>query len=137
MAKFNKVKKEKKSWVISTKKYSYAWWALPLIPVVEIIDYIQNKIDSHRIWSDEKAKKVLDKVLPKVLDYVEEDNAFYYCMDWSEWGLFDNAPLIYRKWVKKFKYRLHKFIQDNYENEDYVKTFENDGYYVWVKFSEK
>lgn len=58
-------------------------------------------------------------------------------MDWSEWGLFDNAPLIYREWVKKFKYRLHKFIQDNYENEDYVKTVENDGYDVWVKFSEK
>lgn len=110
MTKFDKVKKGKKSW---------------------------ERIDNRRVWSDKKAKKVLDKILPKVLDYVEEDNAFYYCMNWSEWELVDKAPLIYRKWVRKFKYELHKFIRDNYENEDYTKTVENDGFCIWVTFSEK
>lgn len=137
MAKFNKVKKEKKSWVINTKKYSYAWWALPLIPIVEVADYIENKIEDRRTWSDEKAKKVLDKILPKVLDYVEEENAFYYCMCWTEWGLVDNAPLVHREWVKKFKYDLHQFVLKGYENKDYDKTLIREYDETWIKFTEK
>lgn len=111
--------------------------ACPIRPIYKLAVYTENKIDNRRKWSGEKAQKVLNKILPKVLDYVEEDNAFYYCMSWSEWGLVDNAPLVYYKWVKKFKYNLHDFIRNKYKNEDYEKTIENDGYGEWIKFTEK
>ena len=137
MASFNKAKKEKKSWVINTKKYSYAWWAFPLIPIVEAVDYIENKIEDRRTWSDEKAKKVLDKILPKVLEYLEEEDAFYYCMCWTEWELVDNAPLVHRKWVKKFRYDLHQFVLKGYENKDYDKTLIREYDETWIKFTEK
>ena len=140
MADFNKAKRTnngKKWYVINTKNYQVYFWALPMLPIVIMIDKLKNWQYNRRTWNDEKAKKVLDKILPKVLDWVEEDSAFYYCMDWSDWGLYHNAPIGYRNWVKKFRYELQKFICYGYENEKYTKTVENDGYGVWVKFSEK
>ena len=136
--KFNKtIKRKCKPLLINTKHNSYYWWAAPLIPFVELYCYIEEKMYERRKWSEEKATKVLNKVLPKILEYVEEDNAFYYCMDWSPCSLYRKAPCYYYKWAEKFSYKLQRFIRDGYENEDYVKTIENDGYDVWVKFSEK
>ena len=140
MANFNKAKRTnngKKWYVINTKNYQVYFWALPVLPVVIIIDKLKNWQYNHRTWNDKKAKKVLDKILPKVLEWVEEDNAFYYCMDWPAWGLYNNAPIGYRNWVKKFRYELQKLIRDGYENEEYTKTVENNGNGIWVKFTEK
>ena len=139
MADFNKAKRTnngKKWYVINTKNYQVYFWALPMLPIVIMIDKLKNWQYNRRTWDDEKAKKVLDKILPKVLEWVEEDNAFYYCMSWSDWGLYDNAPIGYRNWVKKFRYELQKFIRYGYENEKYTKTVESDGYDIWVKFTE-
>lgn len=140
MANFNKAKRTnngKKWYVVNIKNYQVYFWALPILPIVIMIEKLENWQYERRTWSDEKATKVLNKVLPKVLEYVEEDNAFYYCMDWSSCTLYSKAPCYYYKWARKFSYKLQKFIRDGYENEDYVKTIEDDGYDVWVKFSEK
>lgn len=140
MADFNKAKKNnngKKWYVVSTKNYQVYFWALPILPIVIMINKLESCQYKRRVWSDEKAKKVLDKILPKVLEWVEKDDAFYYCMGWSSWDLYNNAPFGYRRWVKKFNYELQKFIRYNYENEKYTKTIDNDGYDIWVKFTEK
>ena len=140
MADFNKAKRTnngKKWYVVNTKNYQVYFWALPLLPIVIMIDKFKNWQYERRTWNDEKAKKVLDKILPKVLDYVEEEDAFYYCMCWTEWGLVDNAPLIHREWVKKFKYDLHQFILKSYENKDYDKTLVREYDETWIKFTEK
>lgn len=143
MADFNKAKRKKinnsKKWyVINTKNYQVYFWALPILPIIIMIDKFENWQYERRTWNDEKAKKVLDKILPKVLEWVEEDNAFYYCMSWSSWSLYNHAPFGYRKWVKKFNYELQKFIRYNYEDEKYIKTIEDNDYDdIWIKFSEK
>ena len=140
MADFNKAKRTnngKKWYVVNTKNYQVYFWALPLLPIVIMIEKLENWQYERRTWSEEKATKVLNKVLPKVLEYVEEDNAFYYCMGWSPCSLYRKAPCYYYKWAEKFSYKLQRFIRDGYENEDYAKTIENDGYDVWIKFSEK
>ena len=83
---------------------------------------------------------MLDKVLPKVLDYSEKDKAFYYNMEWGCSQLWYKAPLRYRKWARKFQYDLHKFIEEGYENAQYIKTVDKDKYLyedTWIKFEEK
>lgn len=143
MAQFDKAKtiekkNDRKWYKIYGKKYTYYIWALPLLPFVLLIDKIKDCQDKRRIWSDERATKALDYVLPKVLDWVEDDKAFYYCMEWGYSRLWRKARVRDRKWAHKFDWRLHKFIQEGYENAEYIKTVETDDYYeTWVKFVEK
>ena len=110
--------------------------ALPLFPFVYCWDRYQEWSYNRRTWDEEKATKVLDKVLPKCLEWVEEDNAYYYCMEWSTNQLWENAG-IHRKWALKFSGKLKNFIEEGYENKNYTKTVEYDGYETWVKFVEK
>ena len=142
MAQFDKAKVEKKRhrkwYIINGKKYSYYIWALPIIPFVLLVDKIQEYQSKRRVWSEEKATKVLDYVLPQVLEWVEEDKAFYYCMQWGVSPLWRKARWRDRKWAYKFDWGLHNFIKDGYENAEYVKTVEqNSCYETWVKFVEK
>lgn len=144
MSTFDKAKQAKKTgkkwWIINTKKYSYYIWALPLIPFIELADRIEEKAYAKRVWDTDKATRVLNKVLPKVLEWVEEEGAFYYCMEWGYSNMWRKSPLKYRKWAKKFQYDLHKFVENGYENPQYIKTVDKGQYYyddTWVKFEEK
>ena len=141
MAQFDNAKKEKKNkrkwYIINGKKYSYYIWALPILPIVLLADKIKDYNYKHRVWSEEKATKVLDYVLPQVLEWVEEDNAFYYSMEWGHSQLWKKARRRDRKWAYKFDYRLHNFIKDGYENAEYTKSIDKDYYETWIKFVEK
>jgi hypothetical protein len=137
-AKIRDTKPKKKPWYqIQSKQYTYYIWSLPLVPIVLLVDKCQEWAGKRRVWSEEKATKVLDAVLPKVLEYVEEDNAYYYSMEWGTSALWRKAPRKYRKWAFKFEYHLKTFIRDGYENTDYTKTIEKDYYETWIKFVEK
>ena len=87
MALFDKAKTpakpRKKWWILHTKNYSYYIWALPILPFVLLADYIKDRNYKRLVWDETIATKVLDKVLPQILEWVEEDNAFYYSMEWS------------------------------------------------------
>lgn len=143
MAQFDKAKavekKYRRKWYeIQGKKYTYYIWALPILPLVLLADKIKDYRYNRRVWSAEKATKVLDYVLPQVLEWVEDDKAFYYSMEWGHSQLWRKARRRDRKWAYKFAYQLHKFIQNGYENAEYIKTVEQDNYYeTWVKFVEK
>lgn len=142
MANFDKAKTPKKTtkkwWILDIKNYSYYIWALPIIPFILLADYIKNHNYKRLVWDEKIATKVLDKVLPQVLEWVEEDNAFYYSMEWGTGNLWRRAPHRYRKWARKFAYQLQKFIEIGYQNTEYIKTTERDIYCeLWVKFVEK
>ena len=124
----------KKWWIINTKNYSVYIWALPLLPFVLIHDKISDYCYKRRVWNEETARKVLNHALPYILEWVEEDNAYYYCMDWGNSSLWEKAPITKRKWARKFAYDLQRFIKEGYENPNYAKSVENDGYDTWVKF---
>ena len=136
-AKIRKNKSEKKWYVIHCKKYSYYIWALPIIPFFVAYDKISEWAYNRRVWNEETARKVLDHALPYILEWIEEDNAFYYCMDWGNSSLWRKAPITKRKWAHKFAYELQKFIKEGYENSNYVKSVENDGYDTWIKFQKE
>lgn len=113
--------------------YSYLmWYEVPLVPICLLQDWLYDR----RQWDEKKATKVLNKILPSKLEWVPEENAFYYCMDWEPYGLVSKTPFYYKKWVEKFRYPLHNFIRDGYENPNYVKTIEDDCE-QWVKFEER
>lgn len=136
-AKTRENKSKRKWYVINGKKYSYYIWALPLIPFVVAYDKVSEWAYNRREWSEETACKVLDHVLPYILEWVEEDNAFYYCMDWGYSNLWRKAPLHLRKWAMKFDYKMHKFIEEGYQKEGYSKSVEKDYYETWVKFQKE
>lgn len=136
--KAKKTKKNTKKWyIINGKKYSYHIWALPLLPFVILYDTLEERANKHRVWSAERATKVLNHVLPKVLEWVEEDKAYYYCMGWSTSNLWRGAKRIDRKWANKWQYQLRDFIKEGYENEHYSKSVEKDYCDTWVKFEER
>ena len=136
--KAKETKSNKKPWyIIHGKRYSYCFWALPLVPFVTLYDVMSQRADKRRVWSEERATKVLNHVLPRVLEWVEEDKAYYYCMDWGTSNLWRSAKRIDRKWAQKWQYQLHKFIKEGYENNNYTKSVENDYYDTWVKFEER
>lgn len=138
---FDKAKEPKKTskkwYIINGKRYSYYIWALPLVPFVTLYDVMSQRADKRRVWSTERATKVLNHVLPKVLEWVEEDKAYYYCMDWGTSGLWRCAKRSDRKWAQKWQYQLRDFIKEGYENEHYSKSVEKDYYDTWVKFAER
>lgn len=136
--KAKETKSNKKPWyIINGKRYSYYIWALPLVPFVTLYEKIDDWADSRRVWSAERATKVLNHVLPKVLEWVEEDKAYYYCMEWGTSNLWRGAKRIDRKWTHKHEYKLREFIREGYENEHYNKSVEQDYYETWVKFEER
>lgn len=141
MASFDKakVKKVKKGLPrISVGDYEVLIFALPLLPFVMALDAFHDWQYNRLVWRAEKATKVLNTILPKVLEWVEEDNAFYYCTGWNGSILRDAAPLRYKKWVKKYYWKLHDFVEDGYQNPDYDKTVESDASGdVWIKFTAK
>lgn len=143
MKSFDNAKKVKKSIapIFKTKNYSVYWYEIPLLPALPFVALhrtYNNWKYSNMVWDEKIATKVLDKVLPQVLDWDEEDNVFYYGMEWQLSSLWKKAPIRYRKWAKKFERQLHDFIRDGYENADYEKTVEISNYdEVWVKFVER
>ena len=124
----------KKWWIVHIKHYSVYLWGLPLIPFVLIHDKISDYCSKRRVWDEKTARKVLNYVLPYVLEWIEEKNAYYYCMSWGNSSLWRKAPVTKRKWARKFAYNLQRFIKEGYENPNYSKSVENDGYDTWVKF---
>lgn len=133
---FEKAKnKPKKPWyMVNTKNYQIPLLALPIAPIVIGISKLSDWFYNRTKWDERKATKVLNHVLPKILDYDEDENAYRYCMDWGTYNLWLKAPLRYRHFVYKYDFKLHSFIKNGYMVKGYSKSVINDGYDEWVEF---
>lgn len=133
---FEKAKnKHKKPWyMVNTKNYQIPVWALPIAPFMIGISKLSDWFYDHIKWDERKATKVLNHVLPKILDYNKDEDAYYYCMDWGTYNLWDKAPLRCRRFVYKYDVQLQSFIKDKYMVKGYCKSVINDGYEEWVEF---
>ena len=141
MAKFdiakNKNEKKKINWRVNIGDYQVVFWALPIFPIFYGIEKFKDWNYNRMEWNEKRADRVLDTILPKVLDWVEEDNAFYFSLEWGNGIYWRRANRVDRKWAKKFCYKLKSYLEDEYENADYIKTVERDFYETWIKFVEK
>ena len=133
---FKKAKnKSKKPWyVVNTKNYQFPFWVLPIAPIVIGVSELGGWFYEHIKWDECKANKVLNHVLPKILDYDKVENAYYYCMGWGTCDLWHEAPLRYKCFAYKYEFKLHSFIKDGYMVKGYRKSVINDGYNEWVEF---
>lgn len=139
MTKFDKAKQNNKKKVnlkVRIGEYRVIFWALPIFPIFLAIEKIKDWHYNHLVWSEKKATKVLDKILPKVLEWAEKDNAYYYCMEWGAYRLHERASIFYRAWAKKFSSKLQIYLRDAYENKNYTKEIEKEYYDEWIKFVE-
>lgn len=129
---FEKAKnKSKKPWyMVGTENYQIPVWVLLIAPFVKISNWFYDRIK----WNEHKATKVLNYVLPKILDYDKDEDAYYYCMDWGTYNLWHKAPLKYRWFAYKYEFNLHYFIKEGYMVKGYCKSVMNDGYNEWVEF---
>jgi hypothetical protein len=140
MTTFEKAKKKndrKKWWIVNIGNYQVYLWGLPIMPFILARDKFSVWQYKRLVWDENKATKMLNRILPKMLEWVEEDNAYYFCMEWGYSNFQYQVPVWHRKWVRKFASRLREFVRDGYENPKYIKEHENDGYDEWVKFTEK
>lgn len=129
-----KNKNRKKWWIIKFDKYEFGFWLLPLAVFVIPFGKIKDALHKSIKWSDEKATKVLDKKLPKILKWDDENKNYYCYIRIFGWGLFSNPK---SPWVKKYNYNLRDFLVKNYENENYIKTVEEDYDWYYITFTEK
>ena len=108
---------------------------LPSIAYEKIKKHIRKQI----AWSEEKATKALNYFLPHVLEFVEEDNAYYYCTNWhyDGWNIAKKVPFGMKKWAKKFGYETLKYLEEGYENAEFSKSIEKDYCDTWIKFEKK
>lgn len=131
-------RKKRSPWYIFKRgKYEYFLFLIPLISFAELSERIKAKKYNNLVWSDEKAKKVLDKTLPKALTYDTNEDEYYFGTDWNTRVLVKNTPIRWRKWADKFSYSLYEYLTDTYENKNYTKTIEKSCTGNWVIFKEK
>ena len=138
MKNFDKAKKRphRKWYTVRIKTYDVYLWGLPLIPFILLSDYIKDRRYRRLKWSEEKATKMLNRILPKILEWVEEDKAFYFCMDWGYSNYQYYVPLWERAWVRKFASKMREYVQTGYQHPNYIKTESNE-YETRIKFEEK
>ena len=77
-------------------------------------------------------------ILPKRLEYIEEENAYYYAVLFNtEWNYHRYCPRRYHRWLRKFGWKVQQDLIEKYENPDYTKTELREYDDHWVKFEEK
>ena len=140
-AKERQIKKEKnkgkKKWrIIKFKDYVIPLYLLPL--AVFIIPYyeIEKAIDKSIKWDEKKAKKILDKTLPKILEWWEEENCYYLDLRKYHTLSTDKVPFIYKRWARRFRYNLTGYLIENYQNDLYIKKVEDDYDWHHITFTE-
>lgn len=123
---------------IKTTNYNIPLWALPFAPFAIIYDKIDKWNYAHQTWDEKKATKVLDYFLPYALEYDEESQAYYYCMDWIYSGsdMAKRVPIGLKKWTKIFSYKILDYLKNTYEKTGFIKSIEEDCScgYLWIKF---
>lgn len=134
-------KKDIKKWYkIRWKKYEFIFCFFPIVLMFHIADIIYNKIWLLRYhnakWNDEKAHKILDYMLPNLLEY-EEEVGYYLEPEWVNFGIRHNIPRRYRFWSKKFNGNLVVYLCESYEKDGYEKYIKKDNYDTWIIFKEK
>ena len=142
MTKFDKAKKKEvdrkdKWYMLKWREFYCPFWLYPLIPVALASKKWDEWIYARRKWSEKRATRVLNKILPHYLEWVEEENAYCYDMDNYYRYMHKKAWFFDRAWARKFDWELHAFIRDGYENKHYIKSEDRYEGRVYVNFTEK
>lgn len=127
-------KKEKKqhfwSYRIETKNYSILWWALPVAIPCVIYNELRNLYYKKIKWSDERGKRVLDRILSKRLEPVTDETGkecYMFFTNYPSYTYKKYASLRDKLWLNKFDYTLSNYLADTYEIDGYKKEVVSRG----------
>ena len=122
-----KIKKFKNKMLVSWQGYSFYFFLFPLAFCCWVKDNIYEKYRKFLRWDVTKADKILNRIIPKVVDRDEETDSFYYCLDWNNELLFlKNSRFIDKAWIKTYYYSLLYYLINTYCPENYIKIINAD-----------
>lgn len=138
MTKFNKTinkriakvkqPKKKKYHTMFNNRYQFRFWILvPLVLIVEMNRLRQEKSYESLEWDEVRAKRIIDKVFPKVCDIDKNTHELFFNREWT--GIIEReARKKDKRFCGKFRYQILDFIQNTYEIEGYTKKIDDQGY---------
>ena len=135
------------------KKIFRKWWSkngykvnrVILFPIwigALIVKKIQIKLNNRQVWSEERAKQILDYYIPRKAEWCEEDKTFYFFDNGMGWGNLAKRYLKLkdRRWWNNnrawYGGKIRKYLIDEYEIAGFTKEIGNcsDG---WTEISFK
>lgn len=119
--------KFKKWW----NKNDYKVWRAILFPVWLIIlakGKIVTYLDKRNPWDEKRANEILSYYLPRVMDWENEDQAFFFFDNGYGWGMKERQKKLkfkdrrfWRKYCGFFGGRIRDYLIKNFELEGFTK----------------
>lgn len=105
-----------------------------------IVEKIQKKLNDRQVWSEERAKTILDYYIPRKAKWSEEGKEFYFFDNGMGWGNLAKRYLKLkdRRWWNNHRGfwggKIRKYLIEEYELEGFTKEIGNcyDG---WTEIS--
>ena len=112
---------------------------LPLCVIDILLDEQRVKYIQSIPWSEERAKRYLDKWFLKIFDY-DEEYGFSYCNNWHSSAVRPQA--LSRPWhwcermfEEKYRSKIIEYIFDKYEVDGLKKTVEEEGAFNYCDYT--
>lgn len=122
-----KIKKIKRKMLVSWRGYQFYFFLFPLAFCCWIKDSICKKYYKSFSWDKARADRVLNKVMPKVVERDKETDSFSFCLEQDNRNIFlKNSSFIDRPWIKAYFDTLLYYLTEVYCVEGYVKIKDDD-----------
>lgn len=93
-----------------------------------VAEKIQKRLYTHQVWSEEKAKAILDYYIPRRADWDAEEKEFYFFDNGYGWSMNLAKKYLKRKdrrWWKKYTCwgggDIRKYLIEKFELEGFTK----------------
>ena len=99
-----------------------------------IVKKIQTKLNNRQVWSEERAKQILDYYIPRKAEWCEEDKTFYFFDNGMWWGNLAKRYLKFkdRRWWNNNRAwcgrKIHKYLINKYKIAGFTKEIRNCSY---------
>lgn len=113
----------KKLWMVYKDNYAFPIFLFPVYWLALILEAIQKWESNLYQWSDNKAAKMANYIIPQFLSYDEDEDSYYFPVSFGYSNYYKCVPFWHRRWVKKFEYPLMEFIKTIYQKKGYDKMF--------------
>lgn len=126
------------------KKHTFRkWWNKNGYKIMRVIFFpiwigsvIHEKtkkyLNSRQVWSEERAKEILNYYVPRKSDWDKEDKAFYFFDNGYGWGKLADRYLKRkdRRFFHVNRYKLREYLINDFELEGFEKNWGDcsDGY---------
>jgi hypothetical protein len=122
------------------KEYYFKYYIeFPFILLVFFAETMLSFIDTTFCrWSEERAKQILDKVLPKIVFYQKEIDEYWVDYDY-QWCIRKYANWLDKRFCYLYQYKIFKYLKETYQIEGYIKEeyYWYDEHYITFKKEEK